>query len=180
MKLKIFKLIVWLRNPISHILWWIVRCFLTVERPGKWNAIRSTSTAQQMSDLMSAINYKADPMMGVFDYTLYDLDLIFNEKKSWWWSCDCDDSAFAWFDWAVGHDYSAWQVALVDGTDIKSAHMVTVYQQPDGKYRLCNWQLYPVCFPALDVAIDEFRYEKLTVHGKYTDLMWAVYRKYQS
>lgn len=182
MRFKLFKLIVWLRVPVSHILWWIARIFLKVQNPGKWLAVKSTYTAQQLSELMESLKYKADPILGTVDYTLYDLDLLFNDTltSGWFYGRDCDDASLAWFEWAIFHDFNCWQITLCDGGNILSSHMATVYQQPNGLYRLCNWQLYPTSFISIEHAVKEFQEDALTVHGKYLDLMWTVSREYQN
>lgn len=180
------KIFLWtlskLRLLTAPFIYWWLRKQLKVEFPGKWEDAIQYLSVNQLSEKLDITNYKWDPLGGVVDYTLFDLDLFFNASENFTkppYGRDCDDFAWIWFNWAKVHGLPTWMVLLIDGYNLKSLHFVTVIQFSEREYGLANYTMQPALYRTLGGAMEEFFRKSLTSHGRYRDLMWVVHRSYK-
>jgi hypothetical protein len=167
-----------LRKPISKLLFKLVEKKIPVEKPGSW-AKYVTMPTSQFDDIMGKLKYKSDPFMSIFDYTLYNLDLLFNNEDTCLgnsvYGRDCDDAALAWYEFAKHKGLETWQIMMMNGWNVKASHLATVFKRNDDKYILCNWRMLPIKFDTLEAAVDAFRTMPLQASGKYENLTWVIY-----
>lgn len=180
------KIFLWLLSKIRLItapfIYWWIKPKLKIEYPGKWQDTVQYYSSNQMSDLMGREIYKPDPLGGVVDYTLFDLDLFFNTSPEFLkapYGRDCDDWAWVWFNWAKVHRLPTWMILLIDGYNLKSLHFATVIQFSEREFGLANYTMQPALYRTLEGAAEEFFRKSLTDNGRYRDLFWTVHRSYK-
>lgn len=172
-----------LRKPLSWILWVIFKIFLKTPVELKWFKKKSLSLVDFNKDLAKTA-YNWDPGMGIFDYTLYDLDYFFDSSNDgkWAYGRDCDDFSYAWFCYlsASGLCSDVYMILGTNGLDIRRAHAWTVARSKhDGRFSLFNYQMLPSDFSSLADACEEFSRKSLVVGGTYDKLIWVVYRHHK-
>ena len=77
MPTNLLKIICVLRKFTSYLIWLIIKPHLPAPTDhGVWERVKKQPITV-FNALMAAVKYKSDPLWGVLDYTLYDLDYFF-------------------------------------------------------------------------------------------------------
>lgn len=137
----------------------------------KWHKVRDTGFFDY-SDIIRDYIYVSDPWKGLIDFSPRVPEYFFLNRKH---ARDCDDYARMFYFWAGHHQYMAWEIFVINGFDISTAHAVTVVKWFDRKYYLCNYKIYGN-FDSLREAV-EYLLRRKQYDRK--NFVWVVGRKYE-
>ena len=185
MPLFLLKILAAVRKVTSKLLWKIIRRFFLKppNHPGVWEIVRNYSLLD-FNRVMCGKQYKMDPLWGILDYTLYDLDYYFYYEYSYIpsYGGDCDDAAYAWFEYLKNSNLATdiYQILCIDGWKVSTMHFFTVARFHDGYYRLFNYRLFPRPFLSLQETCDVFTKESLVKSGQYKNMRWVIYDSYSN
>lgn len=166
---------IWLssvRPYTSPYLYWLFRRTIYREGlPDKWEQVRELDK-EAFGEKLMELPFLMDFGSGALDFSPEEKGFFFLERE---YNRDCDNWARMWFWWAEHRQYPAWEIAIIDGYDVTTAHMITVFKDEEG-YNLCNYKVVGQ-YSSLEEAVLEFRYTKLTSSGVYENLRWAIYQE---
>lgn len=175
---RFLKFLCFIRPFTSKLLWGIASLFLKAPEKGIWDRVKKQPLSV-FNTMMSPNNYIADPGLGIFDYTLYNLDYYFytGNENNIAYGRDCDDSAFVWYNYLQGQPYveEVFMILCSNGWNIKSLHFFTVAKFTDKKWYLFNYTQHSDAFADLNDACEEFKRSPITVSGKYHNLCFTTY-----
>lgn len=165
---------VWLNSvrPFkSPYLYWLFRETVYGEDlPERWVHIKDFDR-ESFGEVLMEYPFRMDFGSGVLDFSPEEKDFFFLKREH---NRDCDNWARMWFWWAEHHQYPVWEIAIIDGYDLRTAHMITVFKDERG-YHLCNYEIVGV-YSSLEEAVMEFSHQALTSSGVYENLRWAIYQ----
>ena len=96
-------------------------------------------SADEFSQKVNSMPYKADPLGGLIDYVA-DPDKFFDPKRKF--GRDCDDWARQWSIWGYYNDYVAEEYIVYNPKrPFKTMHVVTLLWK-DGNCFLANYHLF--------------------------------------
>jgi hypothetical protein len=173
--LHILKLI---RKIVSPILFHIFKIGFSKSET-RWNEVKQLDI-ESFNYFLSKYKYNPDPALGIFDYTLFDLDYFLNRdnEHNQLFGRDCDDFAYAWYQWAKHNKISAFMILMIDGFKTETLHMTTVIVI-DGKYHLCNYHLWFTGKKSIQDALLPFTLnEHITKYGALNNMKYVIYDKY--
>ncbi len=159
-----------IRSWLSPLTYWVVR--LTRHRgplPDRWSRLKN-ATENGFASALAQMPYRWDPFGGLLDYSPEEPDFFFVEREQ---GRDCDDWARMWFWWAQEQGYRAWEIFIVDGLKVRSAHAITVFMDEGGEYVLCNYKIEGR-YRSMAGALKRFRVSRETSYGTYDNLLWFV------
>lgn len=164
-----------LRSHLSPALYWTIRntVYRNVRPPKVWDSYKKLSKAQ-FALKMKAMPYRGEPLGGAVDYTIQEPDFFF------WTGLtkgrDCDDFAYIWYLWAKNKQYICDQIILMNGIDITTSHVITVFY--DGTWNLGNNQFLKSGYKTMEAAINgvkEFTWGSGSKTHHYEKLYWCKY-----
>lgn len=155
----------------TYLYWFFRETLYTEEFPSKWVEIKHLSR-EEFGERLMEYPFLMDPGLGVLDFSPKEEDFFFLERR---WGRDCDNWSRMWFWWAVYHGYPVWEIAIMDGFDITTAHMITVFKDGSG-YTLCNYTIVDT-YSSLEEAVLAFQRKELTRYGLYRDVRWVIYQE---
>jgi hypothetical protein len=165
-----------LRSKLSSQLYWIIRNtrYRSVRVPKVWESYKKLSKAQFLLK-MKEMPYRGEPLGGAVDYTIQEPDFFF--WKGLDKGRDCDDFAYIWWLWAKNKQYICDQIILMNGMDITTSHVITVFY--DGTWNLCNNQYLTSGYKTMEAAINgvknyTWKGAGATTHH-YENLYWVKY-----
>ena len=95
--------------------------------------------ANEFSNIINLLEYKADPLGGLIDYVA-DPDKFFDSERKF--GRDCDDWARQWSIWGYHNGYIAEEYIVYNPKHpFKTMHVVTLLWK-DGNCQLANYRLY--------------------------------------
>lgn len=164
--------LMYIRSVKSPYLYWLFR--QTIYRgdlPERWVYIRDLEK-YEFEEILQEYPFRMDLGQGLFDFSPKEEDFFFLPREK---NRDCDNWARMWFYWAQYNHYPVWEIAIINGLDISSAHMITIFKDEEG-YNLCNYSIVQQ-YTSLEEAVEVFREKPLTASGPYTDLRWVIYQE---
>lgn len=170
---KIFSF--WLHHIRSfkspYLYWFFRETLYRGDLPEKWIHVRDLNK-YDFAAVLQNYPFRMDLAGGLFDFSPQEEDFFFLSRER---NRDCDNWSRMWFYWAQYHNYPVWEIAIINGWDITSAHMITVFQDRDG-YNLCNYTIVDQ-YSSLEEAVEVFQEKRLTASGPYPHLRWVIYQK---
>lgn len=120
-----------IRRLLSPALWYTIRYtrYLFARPPKVWRTFKNYDKTNFLNEIKK-LPYRADPLYGAIDYTVYDLDFFFWHALSK--GRDCDDFAYAWYSWAKNKRYPAKMLVVMEGNDITTSHVITIFRDSQG------------------------------------------------
>ena len=176
-KLVIFFYIIFIRwwiSLLSNIFYWITH-LRELD-----NALKEKSRLKDYASFfygvkkaLQAYKWKSDPMKGLLDWSPWPITVISKRMQD-----DCDGAArlARWLCRYSKQVESAHEYIIVDGWNIKSAHVICIGKYADKP----NWFCFNVnqLFDAVsfEAVFNEFRTKILTGYGRYKDLAYCKLR----
>lgn len=172
-QLVIALYVVIIRSPMtffSNIVYWVahIKDLSKAVRQKK----RLRSYAQYFYGVISTMKeykWKSDPLGGAIDWSPWPLTIINKNEQD-----DCDGAARLgrWMCKFSKDVEFANEYILVDGWDVRSAHVVCIGRLKDSMKWFCFNVSQLLEATSFESILDQFVTDELTSHGKYKNLVY--------
>ena len=153
----ILSIVVRIRAIIEPITWKLIspKNWESLEEMGNFDELKNLSP-EDFSKAINKVEYKFDPILGLFDYS-FPLDKPQYFFKNLPWGRDCDDWARIWSIYYKnkGIPVQEWVITEKEHPFTKS-HFIAVAKEEDG-WHLLNYNRYPTGHETLEDAIDDIQ-----------------------
>ena len=102
--------------------------------PDKWDTVKKYDKYRFGAELMS-YPYKSDFLWGILDHSPHEKNFFFLERRH---NRDCDNWSRMWYWWAKYKCFPVWEICIMDGLKIWTAHKLTITKIND-KYAVFDY-----------------------------------------